>query len=184
MNQLRRNNRKHMRLKGYDYSQAGLYFITICTKNREHIFGIINNGVIILNEYGDIVRNYWNDIPNHYINVELDEYIIMPDHFHGIIQMNPSVAQFIASNSVASNIAMKQEDAMNRTPTAVTIGAVVRSFKACCTHAINKMNNNIGVSIWQRNYYERIIRNEKSYYQISEYIKSNPKNWQDDKHIK
>ena len=107
MNQLRRNNRKHMRLKGYDYSQAGLYFITICTKNREHIFGIINNGVIILNEYGDIVRNYWNDIPNHYNNVELDQYIIMTNHFHGIIRINPPVgAQFIASNItqfIASN---------------------------------------------------------------------------------
>ena len=209
MNQLRKHDRKPMRLIGYDYSQAGLYFITICTKNREHIFGTIENGKMILNEYGDIIHDHWKNIPNHYNDVELNEYIIMPDHFHGIVRLNPPVgAQFIASNN-EQNIALNnqtifnnyntpdnriipekqninkrkwgglnQSDAINRTPTAVTIGTVVRSFKARCTHTMNKTNNNIGVSIWQRNYYEHIIRNNNEYGRIAEYIKKNPSKWE------
>ncbi len=173
MNRLGKRNRKSMRLKGYDYSQAGLYFINICTKNREHIFGIIENGEIIMNEYRNITCNYWNNIPNHYNNVELGEYIVMPNHFHGIVLLNNKII-----NKPKQDVSKK--DAINRTPT-VTVGNIVRAFKARCTHTINKMNNNIGISVWQRNYYEHIIRNEKSYHQISEYIKSNSINWQDDK---
>ena len=230
MNQLRKYDRKHMRLKGYDYSQTGMYFITICTKNRKHLFGHIKNGKMILNEYGNIIHDYWINIPTQYNNVELDEYIVMPDHFHGIIRLNfPKFhvgALFIASNNkqnisfnikpnIASNVTsnhkiiydnratinnnhnpankinlenqtiikQKQDvanqlDAINRTPTKiVAIGAVMRSFKAGCTHAINKMANNIGVTIWQRNYYEHIIRDKNEYDRITKYIKNNPLNW-------
>jgi len=218
MNTLKKYNRKHMRFIGHDYSRAGLYFVTICTKNRKYFFGNIKNGEMILNKYGDIVHNYWNNIPNHFTNVKLGEFITMPDHFHGIIQLDTPVspvgAQFIASytmQNITSNnqiicddrttfnisnildkklfpknqniLKQKQDvanqlDAINRTPTRIVkIGVVVRSFKAGCTHAINKMDNNIGVTIWQRNYYDRIIRSENEYERISNYIINNPKNW-------
>ena len=178
------HHRRSIRLKGYDYSQEGLYFLTICTQNREHIFGTIENEEMLLNEYGNITRDYWNDIPTHYNNVELDEYIIMPNHLHGIVRFNiPVGVQFIASdNGITSSnqiINQPKQGAINRTP---TVGNVVRAFKARCTHAINKFNETIGVSIWQRNYYEHIIRNEESYHQISEYINYNPMNWKDDKY--
>ena len=169
MNQLKKQDRKHMRLEWYDYSQAGFYFITICTKNRQHFFGNIENGKMLLNKYGDIVCDYWNNTPNYFPNVKMGESITMPDHFHGIILLDFPDNELDAKN---------QLDAINRTPTKiVTIGVVVRLFKAGCTHAINKLNKNFGVSIWQRNYYDHIIRNRNEYERISNYIKNNPKNW-------
>jgi len=169
MNQLNKQDRKYMRLAGYDYSLSGLYFVTICTKNRQQIFGKIDNGIMMLNKYGGIVHDYWINIPDHFPNVEMGESIIMPDHFHGIIQLDFPDNELVSGN---------QLDAINRTPTKiVTIGVVVRLFKAGCTYAINKLDNNFGMKIWQRNYYDHIIRNRNEYERISNYIKNNPKNW-------
>ncbi len=175
MNQFKKQDRKHMRLAWYDYSQAGLYFVTICTKNRHQFFGNVKNGKMILNKYGYIVRDYWENIPDHFMNVKLRESITMPDHFHGIIRLDFSDNKLFLGNHLDVE---NQLDAINRTPTGIVkIGAVVRSFKAGCTYAINKMDNNFGVTIWQRNYYDHIIRDKNEYERISNYIKNNPKNW-------
>ncbi|MFZ0133658.1 MAG: hypothetical protein WAK95_14050, partial [Desulfobacterales bacterium] len=82
------NRRRSIRLKGYDYSQAGAYFVTICTQNRKCLFGEIEDGNLILNCHGQIVSDTWCDLSNHYFRVKLDHFIIMPNHFHGIIILN------------------------------------------------------------------------------------------------
>lgn len=145
------HHRRSIRLKEYDYSQCGAYFINICTKNRERYFEKYK-------QLKSIVKHQWKNIPNRFSHVELDEYIIMPDHFHGIL--------FLQSLDWAG------------ARPAPTIGKIIGSFKSLCIHDWlkhiykNKINE-IG-KFWQRNYYEHIIRNEKELNRIREYIINNP----------
>jgi REP element-mobilizing transposase RayT len=165
------HHRRSIRLKEYDYSQAGAYFITICSCNREHMFGEIVDSTMVLNEYGKIVNTEWLKTPEMRPNIELDEFIIMPNHFHGIIIINdvrrgtmhraPTIEQF-------------------GKPTSNTIPTIIRGFKSIVTKQINIMRNTPGFPVWQRNYYEHIIRDDESYIRISEYIKNNPIHWDKD----
>ena len=171
------HNRRSIRLKGYDYSQAGLYFITICTQNRLCLFGeIVDDGmgttICVLNEYGGIAQKEWIQTSKMRPNIRLDVFVIMPNHMHGIIEIAdgrgtmhraPTVEQF-------------------GKPTSNTIPTIIRGYKSSVTKQINILRNQHSVPVWQRNYYEHIIRNEKSYDQISEYIQTNPLKWQDDKY--
>ncbi|PJB88198.1 transposase [Candidatus Roizmanbacteria bacterium CG_4_9_14_0_8_um_filter_34_12] len=160
-------HRKSIRLKNYDYSQSGLYFVTICTQNRECIFGnIINNNVgvgrdrpisMILNQYGKIIENVWESLPNHH-SVELDVFQIMPNHVHFILHIVLGASR--------------------RAPT--TLGFIVGMFKTECTKQINKLRNTPGQKIFQRNYYEHIIQNENELIKIRQYIKTNPLFWNQD----
>jgi len=168
------HHRRSIRLKGYDYSQAGLYFITICTKNREHLFGQIENGIMILNEFGEIANNEWLKTADIRDNVELLEYIIMPNHMHGIILLNDMDDR--------RGTARRAPTMQFGKPIPRSLPTIIRSFKSAVTKQINILRNMPGVPVWQRNYYEHIIRNEKSYYQIAEYIRNNPLKWQDDKY--
>ena len=174
------HHRKSTRLKGYDYTQAGLYFITICVKNRECLFGNITNGKMLLNDSGKNANECWLEISNHFSNTQLHEYIIMPNHIHGIIEI-------VGANQHSPNV----DDKHNRTKyisplrsPSKTIGSVVRGFKIGVTKWFRlNMGDEfpIGQSVWQRNYYDHIIRNEKTYQTISEYIINNPLKWQEDK---
>ena len=171
------HHRRSIRLKGYDYSQAGLYFITICTQNRLCLFGkIVDDGrgttICVLNEYGGIAQKEWIQTSKMRPNIRLDVFVIMPNHMHGIIEITdgrgtmhraPTVEQF-------------------GKPTSNTIPTIIRGYKSSVTKQINILRNQHSVPVWQRNYYEHIIRNEKSYDQISEYIQTNPLKWQDDKY--
>jgi len=158
-------HRKSIRLKNYDYSQSGLYFVTICTQNRECIFGnIINNNVgvgrdrpisMILNQYGKIIENVWESLPH---SVELDVFQIMPNHVHFILHIVLGASR--------------------RAPT--TLGFIVGMFKTECTKQINKLRNTPGQKIFQRNYYEHIIQNENELIKIRQYIKTNPLFWNQD----
>ena len=161
-------HRRSIRLKGYDYSQAGLYFITICTKNQLCLFGEIENGEMILNDAGHSAERCWMTIPNHYPEIQLHEYIIMPNHVHGIV----GVQNFEPLQSQRKN---QYQKIIPR-----SIGAIVRGFKIGVTKWFRE-NTDIH-TVWQRNYYEHIIRDEKSCYQISQYIKTNPLKWQGDKY--
>ncbi|WP_055074108.1 transposase [Pseudanabaena sp. 'Roaring Creek'] len=147
------HHRRSIRLQGYDYSQSGAYFVTICTFQRQHLFGEINNGEMQLNVTGQIVFAIWQKIPQHLPNVELDEFILMPDHLHGIIVISE---QYENSHSLAT---------------------IIQNFKSTSTRKINKINQNSGVSIWQRNYYERIIRSDQELHNLGQYILTNPQNW-------
>lgn len=172
------HHRRSIRLKEYDYSQTGAYFVTVCTWNRECLFGEIKNGETILNEFSEIAMKYWDDLPNYYPNAQLDEFIVMPNHIHGVVSLSNVGAQFIAPfrKTTAGNNGINP-DVMNH---ASTIGKIVRAFKARCTHAINKIRNSPGIPLWQRNYYEHIIRDENELTHIREYIINNPLQWAED----
>lgn len=158
-----KNRRKAIRLRGYDYSQAGEYFVTICTKDREHIFGKIEGGRMLLNGFGEIVALCWNDLPNHYPCIQTDEFIVMPNHVHGIIVITES-------DPVGEG---SEPSPTRRHP----LSEIVRSFKTFSARRINECRGTPGVSVWQRNYFEHIIRNERSLERIREYIVSNPERW-------
>lgn len=162
-------NRRSIRLKGYDYSQQGMYFITICTKNRECLFGKIQDGNMILNDCGSIADQQYQKIPLRFPNAILDKYIIMPNHIHGIIQLEEVPLS------------------LHRTTVKVvpTLGEIIGAFKSECTSGylkyININNLNRSCMLWQKNYYEHIIRNETGLAKIREYIQNNPVKWDEDK---
>jgi putative transposase len=161
--------RRSIRLKGYDYSQAGAYFVTIVTWQRECLFGEITDGEMMLNEIGEIVREEWERTAAVRLNVELGEYVIMPNHVHGILVfVDDDVG---ATRRVAPTSSTLQSG---------SLGAIMAQFKSIVTKRINGLQNVSGRPIWQRNYYEHIIRNERDMDRIARYIESNPLRWTDD----
>ena len=176
------HHRKSIRLKGYDYSQKGLYFITICTQHRSHIFGKIEKGKMILNEYGEIVKHVWQNLPNHYHNCSLDEFIIMPDHFHGIvtIDMDNNITCVNVGNGFKPfQIGLKQLSTGKSFQMHNKHGLpeIIRGFKTFSSRGINEINNGEKFH-WQKSYYDHIIRNNVSLIRIRKYIINNPVNWE------
>ena len=133
------HHRRSIRLKGYDYSQAGMYFVTICVQNHSCLFGKIVGGDMVLNDIGKIVEKCWLEIVQHYPNAILHEYIVMPNHVHGIIEL---------TNDGNDTVGAKNFSPLRGTSR--TIGAIVRGFKIGVT-------KQLGYSVWQRNYWENII---------------------------
>jgi putative transposase len=182
-----RHHRKSIRLKDYDYSKEGLYYITICTEDRICLFGKIISGVdinheMLLNDAGNNANECWLQIPLHFPDVILHDHIIMPNHVHGIIELIP-VGDVVGVENFqplrAENLLplrAKHHEFQKIIPH--SIGSIVRGFKIGVTKWFRN-NKNI-VNIWQRNYYEHVIRNEQSYNRISDYIKNNSKNWEND----
>lgn len=169
------HHRRSIRLKGYDYTQNGAYFVTIVTYQREHLFGKVVNGVMRLNEWGEIARREWFKTVELRPYVELfeDEFVVMPNHAHGIIWVNNDVVG--AERRSAPTTAPTQP-----TVTAGSLGAIVRAYKSAVTYAINAARQTRGVMVWQRNYYEHIIRNNAELNRIRKYIIENPLKWADD----
>jgi len=160
------------RLKEWDYSNPWYYYITINTKNHVRHFGKVVKEIMILNELGKIAEHYWKEIPKHFVNVEIDYYIIMPNHVHGIIIINPAVeTAYMPSHN-------KQ---INETPSmaSLPLGDVVGKFKAAVTRWANK--NGYNNFSWQPRFYDRIIRNERELYNIRKYIEGNPLKWEIEK---
>ena len=165
------HHRRSIRLKHFDYRQDGFYFITLCCKDNVHFFGEIIDDHMQLNEIGKIAQKCWYDIPNHFENVELHEFVIMPNHIHFIIEIVG--AKYFSPHN-------PNEFMPNRPKgTSQTIGSIVRGFKVGVTKWV-RQNTHIH-TLWQRNYYEHIIRTEESYHKISDYIKYNPLNWRTDR---
>jgi len=167
-----KHHRRSIRLKEYDYSQAGGYYITICSYSGKCIFGDIVNDQMILKELGKIVRNEWLKTERIRENVELDAFMVMPNHFHGIIILTDNGRSFKELDIVGA-----YGDTPLQSPSK-TIGAIVRGFKSATTKQINQFRNAPGLSVWQRNYYEHIIRNENDLNRIREYIINNPLKWE------
>ena len=189
-----KHHRRSIRLQGYDYSQEALYFITICCQDRTHLFGEIVDGKMILNSYGEIAQKEWLNTSKIRDNVVLHEFVVMPNHFHSIIEIT-----FQKGNNEIGKFQSPSH----------TIGAIIRGFKIATIKKIKdyilntgeKINDSKGelqfaptaptaptekikeldFKIWQRNYYEHIIRNEEAYARISDYIRDNPKCWNEDK---
>ncbi|MCF2218706.1 hypothetical protein H9Q08_05255 [Chryseobacterium sp. PS-8] len=195
-----KHHRRSIRLQGYDYSREGLYFVTICCQDRAHLFGEIAEKCLQLNDAGIQAQQCWLDIPNHFPNVVLHEFVIMPNHIHGIIEFvganNYSPNPLLPHQPLPHNFGVNDPEMGNgekniemangakdfsllwRSPSK-TIGSVVRGFKIGVTKWMR--NNTNVVNVWQRNYYDHIIRYEKDYHRISEYIKNNPILWKEDR---
>jgi len=161
------HRRRSIRLKGYDYSRVGAYFVTICTQKRECLFGDIVNHEMILNGFGEIVESVWCDLSNHYKHVELDQYVIMPNHFHGIVVLTDT----------AVGAGLKPAPTMKRH----ALPEIIRGFKTFSSRRINQIRNTPGKKLWQRNYWEHIIRNENELNRIRQYITDNPVKWEQDR---
>ena len=162
-----KKNRRSIRLQGYNYSRPGAYFVTICTRNRECIFGDIVNADMVLNEYGIIVRDEWIKSAEIRDECELDEFVVMPNHFHGIMWIR---AHCRGDRPVAPT-----------GPRPHSLGSLMAGFKPAATKRINKLRRTPGAKLWQRNYYERIIRNDDELHRIREYIINNPAQWDMDR---
>jgi len=160
-------NRQSTRLRGYDYAQAGAYFVTICTAERRPAFGRFHAGELQLHPYGYIAAECWQRIPEHYPTVVLDEWIVMPDHFHGII--------VLATESSATTNATTP--ARFSAPQSGSLSIIFNRFKGATTRAINRARaekNLSPVVVWQSRFHDRIIRDEKELDATRLYIATNP----------
>ncbi len=146
------HGRRSIRLPGYDYSIAGAYFITICTHKREHLFGEILAGEMQENRFAQIARSHWLRLPRYYANLTTDEFVIMPDHMHGIL-------------------------ILQELPKTKSIPEIIQGFKTFSAREINRLREQKGIPVWQRNYYEIIIRTETGLDPVRRYIINNPQNW-------
>lgn len=155
--------RKPNRYKYFDYSRPGYYFITICSHKMKHLFGEIINCKMVLNDAGKIVNNCWNEITNHFKDIELDYYQLMPNHLHGIIIINPSAA-------VNTNFAFTADR------TKMILSKVIQQFKRKVTIEVNSLYKT-SQPVWQKSFYDHIIRNEKELFNIRKYIVQNPLKW-------
>ena len=196
------HHRRSIRLQGYDYSQAGLYFITICTHDRLPLFGEIVAGEMHLNEWGMVADEEWRKTEHIRSHIVLHEFVIMPNHVHGIVQlvgahgmrpdyirpdeMRPDDVQLgcgqtgrVQPGRVQRAPTVLSTSTMRRAP---TVGDVVRGFKSSVTKRLNAITGASGQRFWQRNYYEHAIRNEDAYLKIADYIQTNPLRWEMDKY--
>jgi len=165
------HHRRSIRLKEFDYTQPGAYFITIVAQNREWLFGDIVDDEMRLNPLGRVVEKEWERLSQRFENLKLDEFMVMPNHVHGII--------VIADRD---NSMYGDKDGIEHfgKPIKGSIPTIVRSFKSATTLRINLMRQSKGLQVWQRNYFEHVIRNESEWGEIREYIRQNPDNWEVD----
>lgn len=177
-----KHHRRSIRLKEYDYTQAGAYFVTICARHRECPFGQVAGDEMVLNDAGRMVQDAWEELPHRFPTIRLDEFVVMPNHVHFIVWLNPP-----------EHVGTQCRGAINCAPTTVTpigqsstvdrqrptLGQVVRTFKAVITRRIRQAGGH-GFA-WQRNYYERVIRNDRELNAIRQYIRDNPARWAEDK---
>jgi putative transposase len=190
------HHRRSTHLNGYDYSQSGAYFVTICSWQHECIFGEVRNGEMHLNPFGRAALQVWRSLPRHYPYVILGEFCIMPNHVHSMIILsndhphaspnnNPSKG---GSISVTAQSAI-QDDERHRTAQDLDktrpyqrhrLPEIVRAFKSFSARRTNLMRKTPGTPVWQRNYYVHIIRNEDDLQKINQYIRDNPTNWEQD----
>ena len=163
-------HRRSIRLRGYNYSQGGIYFVTICAFRMKTLFGRIDRGKLAPNALGRIVQAEWLRTPWIRAGVELDLFVLMPNHFHGIVILHPGCRGVQQHARIPGT-------AQLHSPTK-TLGALVRGFKAATTSRINALRGTPGEPVWQRNYYEHIVRNGKDLEDIRRYILINPARWE------
>ena len=164
--------RNSLRLPEYDYSQAGAYFVTVVVKGRVPMFGKVIDEEVELSEYGKVVENAWLDLPNHYEHISLDEFIIMPNHVHGIIFLHHTEANGVgAIHTVIYCVPLLRQ---RRT---MLLSKLMGRFKTVSAKQINQKRRTPGTPFWQRGYFDHVIRNEDDLNQIRDYIATNPSRW-------
>jgi len=183
------HHRRSIRLRSYDYSLPGGYFVTICTQHRECILGKIQNRQVVLNNVGIMVKNIWNELPDKYPGVEIDQFIIMPNHIHGIIvivgagpRACPGISGNVSHDPMQPSIKGQPQGVA---PTCISLPDIVHRFKSYTTaryrNYVERFNwRPFQGRLWQRNYFERIIRNDDEMNRIREYILNNPLSWEED----
>jgi REP element-mobilizing transposase RayT len=189
-----RHHRRSIRLRGYDYTQAGAYFVTLCAQGRECLFGTITAGETILNELGQIVQEEWKRSSEIRREIELDEFVVMPNHMHGIIWIlesddvradgrppQPGSAPLVLMDGRVpqpGGAPIVRADGRPPQRAPKSLGSFVAGFKSAATKRINEQRGMPSVPVWQRNYYEHIIRNDADLQRIREYIFNNPLKWE------
>lgn len=168
-----KHHRRSIRLPQYDYAKSGVYFVTICTHERECVLGDVVDGVMVLNDWGIIADEFWDEVSAHFHGVAIDAHVIMPNHVHAniVIIHNPTRRGEVASPASWGGVSP---------PLRPALGQIVAYYKYQTTKAINLMRNMPGAKFWQRNYWEHVIRNEAEMNRILEYIETNPARWSDD----
>ncbi len=154
------HHRRSLRLKGYDYSQAGAYFVTICTHGKECLFGEVIGSEMEVNEIGQKVQAVWDGLPVHYPHVATDAFVVMPNHVHGVVVIGAGLKPAPTKRH--------------------GLFEIVRAFKTFSARRINESRETSGTPVWQRNYYEHVIRNDADYNRIAEYVANNPQRWTED----
>ena len=225
------DDRRSIRLRGFDYALDGAYFVTVCVAGRKRILGRIRNGTAILSEAGHLVVTAWERLPLHYPHVRLDAFVVMPNHVHGIVVLDGVVGTgrsgasggrrqtgevgagrsgASGSRREAGQVGAGRSGASDGRPETGQVGAglrpaptvarapiptsggvpdprrhalpeIVRAFKAFSARAINLRRGTPGTPVWQRNYYERILRDERALAAVRRYIRENPAKWGDDR---
>ena len=164
------HRRRSIRLPCWDYSHAGAYFVTICTRTRECLFGNVENGEMQLTDAGQAIIEEWLKIPEIRKEVQLDEWVVMPNHFHGIMVFKDDAG---AIHETPSLMTVQRRRVM-------ALSKLMGRFKMLSAKRINKIRQTSGSALWQRNYYEHVIRNELDLHRIREYITANPAQWEMD----
>jgi putative transposase len=166
-----KHHRRSIRLKGYDYSQAGAYYVTIVARNHVCLFGQVFNAEMRLNDAGQMIQSQWGALPRRFPNVELDEYVVMPNHMHGII---------LIGDGADGGVGAIHESPLRIQRRKMLLPKIIGYFKMNTAKHINGMRDTQGAPVWQRNYYEHIVRNEQDLARIREYIVNNPARWEID----
>ena len=170
--------RRSIRMKGYDYTSVGAYFVTICTHQRECILGRIEEGVVLLSDSGRIIEHTWRRLPWFFTSIELDAFVVMPNHIHGIVSIVG------AKQRAASQISTHADAAalpLQRGSVPQSLSAIIQNFKSVSTKKINVLRHTPSEIIWQRNFYEHIVRTingERELIAIRKYITDNPMQWE------
>lgn len=170
------HHRRSLRLRERNYTASGMYFVTICTLGRDYLFGDVVKHEMQLNDFGKIVHDCWINLPNHFSFIGSDAFVIMPNHVHGIIRLDEN-----ANSGCRGKACLAPTSPMQfQKPPAHSLCSVIGSFKSAATKHINIIRGSPGEKVWQRNYYERVIRGG-ALNDIRRYIKENPKNWHPNK---
>ncbi len=164
------NHRRTVRLKEYNYSRAGGYFVTICTHNKEPIFGQFHDHQSVLNKLGDAVRTEWLKTAELRETVSIDEFIVMPNHFHGIIML---IENHLPISQEGTALCAPTERGFGES-TKGSLSTIIGAFKSASTRQINLVRKTPGAPVWQRSFYEHVIRDENDLANIRKYIKFNP----------
>jgi len=175
------HHRRSTRLKGYNYSRAGSYFVTLNCHNKIELFGEIKEGQMILNEFGVIAYQEWVHTPGIRPNINLGSFMIMPDHLHGIIIIREDVSGWVDKETDDLEVLLSPPSSNSSRQSFLspsqTLGAIVRGYMGTVTSQINKIRNTPYDKVWQRNYNDHIIRNKWDFHRITNYIIRNPKNY-------